>query len=248
MVHFMQPGSTKQHIDTPALCIDLEALDANIQAMVELCREAGVDWRPHAKCHKSPHLAQRLIQAGAIGVTCAKLGEAEVMGAAGIRDLLIANMIVGPLKVARLVELCRIADPIVCVDAVEQAEPISRAMADAGLSVRVLLEIDIGLHRVGVAPGEPALQLARRVAELPGLRFAGVMGYEGHTLLIADPAEKAEKIRESLNQLTETRELLESQGLACEIVSCGGTGSFEYSVRHPGITEIQAGGGIFMDE
>lgn len=244
----MQLGSSKQQLDTPALCIDLDALEANIDAMMGHCRRAGVDWRPHSKCHKSPHLAHKLVEAGAIGVTCAKLGEAEVMAAAGIRDLLIANMIVGPLKVARLVELCRIADPIVCVDAFEQAEPMSRALAKAGLSARVILEVDIGLHRVGIAPGEPALELAQRVAALPGLRFAGIMGYEGHTLLVNDREQKAAQIRESLDWLGSTKELLERNGLKCEIVSAGGTGSFEFAVDHPAVTEIQAGGGIFMDE
>jgi D-serine deaminase-like pyridoxal phosphate-dependent protein len=192
-------------------------------------------------------VARRLIAAGAIGLTCAKLGEAEVYAAAGIRDLLIANLLVGPQKVVRLVKLRRIADPIVCFDSLAQAEPIGRAMREAGLRVRAVLEIDIGMHRVGVLPDEPTLALARQVTKIPGIELAGVMGYEGHLLMLDDPAEKEAKIRAALTQLTQTRDLLVQHGIACPTVSCGGTGSFATCVSQPGITEIQCGGAIFMD-
>ena len=238
---------TTADLDTPALCIDLNAFEANIRDITAACASRRIGWRPHAKCHKSVDVARRLIEAGAIGLTCAKLGEAEVYAAAGIADLLIANMLVGPQKVQRLVELRRIADPIVCFDCLAQAEPISRAMAAAGLKVRAILEINIGMQRVGVLPGEPALALARQIRSLPGIELAGVMGYEGHLLLIEDPIEKETKIRAALTQLTQTRGLLVKHGIACPIVSCGGTGSFEICVSQPGITEIQCGGAILMD-
>jgi D-serine deaminase-like pyridoxal phosphate-dependent protein len=192
-------------------------------------------------------VGRRLIHAGASGLTCAKLGEAEVFAAGGIRDLLIANLLVGPLKVRRLVELRRIADPIVCFDHLDQAGPISRAMEAAGLRVRALLEIDIGMQRAGVLPGQAALELAQQVTRLPGIELVGIMGYEGHLLLIEDPAEKEAKIRAALTLLTQTRDLLTEHGIACPIVSCGGTGSFATCVSQPGITEIQSGGAIFMD-
>ena len=239
---------TRQDLDTPALCVDLDAMESNIRAVVAICQKQGVQWRPHSKCHKSVAIARKLVEAGAIGMTCAKLGEAEVMGAGGIADLLVANLVVGPKKLQRLVRLRRIADPIVCVDHPQQTDPLSQVMAEAGLSLRVLIEVDIGMGRAGVLPGEPALELARHVARCPGLRLAGVMGYEGHLLQIQDPPEKASAIRASLAQLVATAELLRQQGLPCEIVSCGGTGSMHYSVNQPGITEIQAGGAIFMDE
>ena len=240
-------GTPKDELDTPALCLDLPALEANIAAVADLCRRHGVAWRPHSKAHKSPDIARRQLEAGAIGITCAKLGEAEVFAAAGIPDLLVANMIVGPRKVERLVALRRKADPIVCVDHLDQAEPIGAAMHAAGLRVRVLVELDVGMSRVGVAPGQPALALARRVSELPGLELSGVMAWEGHLLTIDDPAEKAEKIAAAIGQLVGTRRLLEQSGLPCPIVSCGGTGSLPLTVQHPGITEVQAGGVIFMD-
>jgi D-serine deaminase-like pyridoxal phosphate-dependent protein len=238
---------SRDELPTPALCIDLDALDANIAAVAALCRQHRVAWRPHAKCHKSPPLAKRLLAAGAIGLTCAKVSEAAVFAAEGIRDLLIANLIAGADKVNRLVELRRQADPIICLDHLDQAVAISQAMQAAGLRVRALLEVDIGLGRAGVLPGRPALELARKVADLKGLELAGVMGYEGHLLQIADPVEKAEKIAEALGQLVETAELLRKDGFACPIVSCGGSGSLPCAVRQKGITEVQAGGVVFMD-
>lgn len=241
-------GCSKADLDTPALCIDLDLFESNVRTMAELCRKRGVDWRPHSKCHKSSAIARRLVEAGAIGVTCAKLGEAEVMAAGGITDLLIANLVVGPQKVRRLVELRRIADPIVCIDHIEQAEPISQAMAAAGLKQRVIMEVDIGLGRVGVAAGLPTLELARKLVELPGLQLAGIMGYEGHLLTIGAQDEKRTRIHAALDLLDETRRLLEEHGIPCPLVSCGGSGSIYESVEHPGITELQAGGAMFMDE
>ncbi len=247
MMQFPPLGTPKDELNTPALCIDLDALEANIGEAAALCRASGVAWRPHAKCHKSPDVARRLLEAGAIGLTCAKLGEAEVFAAAGIGDLLVANLIAGPRKVERLVELRRHTDPLICLDHIDQAQPISRAMAAAGLKVRALLEIDIGMQRAGVLPGTPAIELARRISNLPGIELAGVMGYEGHLLLIEDQGEKAARICAGLGQLVETKQQLEQSGIACPIVSCGGTGSLRFAVQQPGITEVQAGGLIFMD-
>jgi D-serine deaminase-like pyridoxal phosphate-dependent protein len=244
---FLPLGTPKDELDTPALLIDLDLFEANVGQAVELCREHGVGWRPHAKCHKSPDIGRRLIEAGAIGLTCAKLGEAEMFAAAGIPDLLIANFLAGPRKVERLVELRRKADPIICLDHIDQAIPISGAMESAGQRLRAILEIDIGLERAGVAPGRPAVELAKRVAELPGIELVGVMGYEGHLLTLENPGEKAGRICEALAQLVETAERIAAAGISCPIVSCGGTGSLPFAVSQPGITEVQAGGVIFMD-
>src|SRR6476659_5633980 len=161
---FLPLGTPKEELDTPALLLDLDLFEANVAQAVATCREHGVHWRPHAKCHKSPDIGRRLIEAGAIGLTCAKLGEAEMFAAAGIPDLLIANYVVGPRKVERLVQLRRVADPIVIFDHMDQAVPISRAMAASGQRVRGILEVDIGLERAGVLPGKPALELAKKVA------------------------------------------------------------------------------------
>ncbi|HEY5316236.1 MAG TPA: DSD1 family PLP-dependent enzyme [Pirellulales bacterium] len=240
-------GSTKDDLDTPALCLDLDAMEANIRSMAETCSRAGVAWRPHAKGHKSSYIARLQLAAGALGVTCAKLGEAEMMADGGVTDLLIANMVVGPRKLSRLVALRRKADPIVCVDHLDQVEPLSRAFASEPAPLRVLIEVNIGLDRVGVAPGAPAVELARAIAARPGLRLAGIMGYEGHLLTLPDPADKGRQIHAALDQLIDTQRAIEHANIPCGIVSCAGTGSFRYAIEHAGITEVQAGGAIFMD-
>ncbi len=241
-------GCTKDELETPALCLDLDTFDANVRHMASECQRHGVAWRPHAKCHKSLAIARKLLAAGAIGMTCAKLGEAEVFATAGIRDLLIANLVVGPSKVRRLAELRRIADPIVCVDHFDHVAAFNRTMSSEAEPLRVLVEVDLGMDRVGVPPGESVLELARRIADMPGLRLAGVMGYEGHLLLLDDPAEKDRAIRGAIRRLTDTADLLRKNQLPCPIVSCGGTGSYMVTLGCPGITEVQAGGAIFMDE
>ena len=240
-------GNSLAEIETPALCLDLDRFERNIARAAGLLAAKGIDWRPHAKCHKSPAIAEQLIEAGAIGATCAKLGEAEILAAAGVRDVLIANLIVGAKKIERLLALRRLADPIICLDALEQALPISQAMSAAGLKLRVVIEVDIGMARVGVAPDEAVLVFARKLRELPGLDLVGVMGYEGHALLIADPQEKAAAVAAAVKKLTDAKALLEANGIPCPIVSCGGTGSLAYTAEQPGVTEIQAGGLIFMD-
>jgi D-serine deaminase-like pyridoxal phosphate-dependent protein len=237
----------RSELDTPALCLDLDAFDENVRDVAALCAMQNIDWRPHAKCHKSPIIGQRLVDAGAIGLTCAKLGEAEIFGAAGIHDLLIANYLVGPKKVERLVNLRRIADPIVTLDHLDQALPLSEALHRAGLRARCILEIDIGMARSGVQPGEAALALAQAVDQLPGLELVGIMGYEGHLMVVPDAEEKARRVREALELLVSQQHLLGSHGLQCDLVSCGGTGTIHLCSLQPGITEIQAGGAIFMD-
>src|SRR5437868_10873291 len=150
---FVPLGTPKEELDTPALLIDLDKFEANVAEAAALCRQCGVAWRPHAKCHKSPDIGRRLLEAGAIGLTCAKLGEAEVFAAAGIPDLLVANFLAGSRKIERLVELRQKADPIICIDHLDQALPISAAMQESRQRVRAILEIDIGLAQRRLAPG-----------------------------------------------------------------------------------------------
>lgn len=240
-------GREKQSLDTPLLCIDLDRMESNIRAMAEFCQEHGVFWRPHAKCHKNPGIAHREIAAGAIGVTCAKVSEAEVMAAGGVRDILIANMVVGEQKLERVAALAGSCDPIVACDHYAQIEPLAAVCRKRGVSVRVLIEVDIGLNRVGSPPGKPTVELAQAISKLQGVQLAGIMGYEGHLLTISDPEEKRNKINESLAILTHTADMLVQSGIPCDIVSAGGTGSYQITADWPGITELQAGGGIFMD-
>jgi D-serine deaminase-like pyridoxal phosphate-dependent protein len=193
-------------------------------------------------------LARRQIEAGsAVGITCAKLGEAEVMADAGVRDILIANEVVGPIKTGRLTELALRCDLMVAVDDPANVAMLSQACQARGASVRILVELNVGMNRCGVQPGAAALELARRIAESPGLRFRGLMGYEGHLVGTKDPLERAARVREAFRPLQETCELLERAGLAVPIVSGGGTGTYDVTGTLDRVTEVQAGSYVFMD-
>ena len=185
-------GARKEALDTPVLLVDLDALERNILKMsTTIVSEAGVGWRPHTKAMKNPDLARLCLDAGAHGVTCAKLSEAEVMADGGITDILIANEIVGTKKIARLVDLCKRADIMVCVDHVDNVQQIDRAARAAGIRPRVLVEVDVGMGRAGVQPGAAAVELASEVSRLGNIRFAGLQTWESHTLEIPDSAEKS---------------------------------------------------------
>ncbi|HCR19167.1 MAG TPA: hypothetical protein DIU35_16940 [Candidatus Latescibacteria bacterium] len=239
-------GMNKWDLDTPALLVDLDKMEKNIGRMASICKKSGINWRPHTKGNKTPAIAHKLLDAGAIGITCAKLGEAEVMAAAGIKDILVANQVVGKPKMDRLVNLQRHSDVMVSIDNPVHVGMISEAATEVGVSVRVLVEIDIGMNRCGVSPGKPALALAQQAEAAAGVEFAGIMGYEGHAMDLP-PETKASACAKAISHLADVRELIEGSGLRCGIVSAGGTGSLEHTPQCPGLTEIQAGGGIFMD-
>jgi D-serine deaminase-like pyridoxal phosphate-dependent protein len=240
-------GRPKLDLDSPALCVDLDVMERNLQKMAGRILSAGKNWRPHTKGQKIPAIAHKELAAGAIGVTCAKLGEAEVMAGAGIRDILIANQIVGREKVTRLANIQPHADVMVAVDSRENAREISDAAIAKGVTVRVLVEVNVGLNRAGVEPGEPVLRLSDYAASLPGLRYSGVMGWEAHATTILDPAEKRAVITRDIGRLVASAESCREAGLPATIVSCGGTGTYWVTCTIPGVTEIQAGGGIFHD-
>ncbi len=240
-------GLSRADLDTPALCLDLLTFDANLHRLAEIARRGGKAWRPHAKGHKSAAVAWRQRDAGAIGVTCAKVSEADVFAFAGIRDILIANVIAGEKKAERLAALCHDADPIICVDDPVQIEQIAAACRRHGVTCRVLVDIDLGMQRTGVQPGEAALALAQAVSGMPGLKLAGVMGYEGHLLQVADKVSKTTQIRTAHTTLGECRDLFLKAGLCCDIVSAGGSGSVAIAAESPELTEVQAGGAVFGD-
>lgn len=240
-------GLRKDELDTPALWADLTALEGNIQALATHFRAAGVHWRPHIKGIKIPAIAHKVIGAGASGVTCAKLGEAEVMAYAGIHDILIANQIVGAAKVTRLVSLAHHANITVAVDHPQQVQAIGPAAQAAGVEVGIMIEINTGMNRAGVQPGQPAVELARQVVTTPGLRFRGLMAWEGHTLSQQEPGAKIEAVRTAVGMLTQSADLCRQAGIPVEIVSGGGSGTYQITPFVDGITEIQAGGAIFND-
>ena len=194
----------KRAVDTPALLVDLDALEANIGRIAAACRQGGINWRPHTKGIKVPQIARKLIDAGAIGITCAKLGEAEVMAAHGFSDILIANQIVGPQKIARLVALRPACDVIVAVDSRDNVTAIAEAARAAGVVIRLVIEVDMGMKRAGVEPGEACVAFARFIAAQHGVKFAGLMGWEGQTAGIADPAVKVAAVAAAVAALART--------------------------------------------
>ena len=240
-------GSPIEDVDTPVLLLDMDVMEHNITAMADSVRNTSIQLRPHAKTHKTPLIAHKQMAAGAIGITCAKLGEAEVMVAGGIHDILIANQIVGRQKIARLVRLARHADLMVAVDDARNIADLSHAAQAAGASLRVLVEVNVGMRRCGVEPGQPAFDLAYIIDQAPHLTFAGLMGYEGHLVFVPSLEERVQRVRSDLQALIDTAEFVEANGLPVEIVSSGGTGTAMITSTLPRITEIQAGSYVFMD-
>lgn len=242
-------GSELDALQTPFLWVDLDRMDENIRALAGFLRAAGVAWRPHIKGLRVPAVALRLVDAGAIGVTCATVGEAEVMVEGGIRDLLVANQVVGAGKYARVAALRARARAAVtvAVDSDATLSGLGHAALAAGVEIGVLIELDTGMHRAGLQPGAPALALARQVQDTPGLRLAGVMGWEGHAPSMEDPVRKREEIERSVRSLVDTACLLREAGCPVDIVSCGGSGTYSVAAMVPGVTEIQAGGAVFSD-
>lgn len=234
-------------LDTPSLLLDYDALRENIRTLSAYFATRRCRLRPHFKSHKCARIARMQMEAGAVGMTCAKLGEAEVLADAGIRDILIANEIVGPLKISRLIALCARANPMVAVDSAENVQMLSAHAAQTGVVLRVLVEVDVGMGRCGVQPGRPALELASRVSTSPGLKFEGLQGYEGHCVDLRDAGERVRQIHASLDLLVGSRRLIERSGIPVHIVSGGGTGSYDINANTSGIDEVQAGSYAAMD-
>jgi D-serine deaminase-like pyridoxal phosphate-dependent protein len=250
-----EPGQTERVAalsglvdDTPEIVVDLDTVRANIQRAAALASAAGVALRPHTKTHKLPQIARLQLEAGARGVQVAKLGEAEVMVAAGIDDILVGYPIVGEQKLARLVDLAERATISATVDSDDVARGISRAAREHGLTIPVLLELDTGMHRLGVLPGPAAVELAELIAKLEGLELAGVFTHEGHVYTQGrDAAEKERMTGEACRLAVETAEELRGRGLAGPIVSVGSAGTFRFAIRCSGVTEVRPGTYVFND-
>jgi D-serine deaminase-like pyridoxal phosphate-dependent protein len=238
-----------QEIPTPALVVDLPAMERNIELMARFYAGGGAKLRPHFKAHKTPAIARRQLAAGnCTGLTCATVGEAELVVAERLTDdVLIANEVLGPGKAARVARLAKQADLMVAVDSDAALDDLARAAQAESAEVGVLVDVDVGLPRCGVAPGEPALALARRVESTAGLRLRGLMGYEGHVVGLPDRAEREGRAAKAMGRLLDSVALVRGDGLPCEIVSAGGTGTFDITGRLEGITEIQAGSYVLMD-
>lgn len=251
-----RPGDTLASIDTPTMLVNLPLMEENIAKLFSTLLPTGVRIRPHLKTTKSIHLARLLAKAGATGACVAKLSEAEVIaGLGGFEDLLITCVIVGAIKVRRLVALFKSHRQIrIVVDDADAASAIDAALEEAGFSadkdeerLLTLIDLDVGLHRTGVKPGEPARVLARHVAGLKHLNLIGVQGYEGHVQHVHGLEARKAMCLESMAILTSTAEALRQDGHAIDVVTTGGTGTAEFCAAVQGVTELQPGSFLFMD-
>ncbi len=240
-------GMPLDAVDTPALLIDLDAFERNIQRLARAVAGKPVRLRPHAKTHKCPVIALRQMAAGAVGVCCQKVGEAEALVYGGVGNVLVSNEIVGAGKIARLVALAKQAWVAVCADHPANIKDLSDAATTFGVRLPVLVEVNVGADRCGVEPGEPVLALARQIAGSAGLRFAGLQAYHGSAQHIREFAKRKDAIDRAVEKIGRTVELLRGHGLDCELISGAGTGTYTFEAASGIYNEIQAGSYIFMD-
>jgi D-serine deaminase-like pyridoxal phosphate-dependent protein len=241
-------GKPASLIPTPALVVDTGAMERNLRLMSAFFARRPAKLRPHFKSHKCVAIARRQLEAGnAVGITCAKLSEAEVLAAGGIQDVLIANQVVGQCKAGRVAELALKCRLTVAVDDESQVRELSAALSGTRATVGVLVEVDIGMGRCGVPPGERALEIARAAETAAGVEFLGVQAYEGHCITVLDPDERRRQVRASMQKAVDTRRLMEASGLPVQVLSGGGTGTYDMTGIMEGVDEVQAGSYALMD-
>jgi D-serine deaminase-like pyridoxal phosphate-dependent protein len=234
-------------LETPALLLDLDLMDKNIRKMSEYFSARKAKLRPHVKNHKTPIIALKEIEAGAVGVAVAKLEEAEVMAWSGVDNILIMNQIVTEEKIERLLSLTKHAEVMVAVDNEDNVAKLS-SMADArDLNLGVVMEVDIGHHRAGVQPGSQSVALAKKIVSTGNLEFRGLGGYQGHVSLVIDPKERQIEDEKACEKMIKAKDAIEGSGIPVDIVSAGGTGTYNFTGNYPGITEVQAGSYVTMD-
>jgi len=240
-------GDPVDAIETPALVVDLDAFEHNLDLMANAVRGSGVALRPHAKSHKCPDIAKAQVARGAVGICCQKVDEAAVFVAAGIADVLVTNEIVAPSKIARLAALARSATIGVLVDDARVVEDLSAAAVQAGGTVHVYVEVDVGAGRCGVPPGEAAVAIARAADAAKGLRFRGIHAYQGAAQHLRTPAERRAAIERASIFAAEAKALIERAGIACPVVTGAGTGTWQLERDSHVYTELQPGSYVFMD-
>ena len=244
----MQANVSKWELDTPSLCVDLDALEANIATMQDTLTRNDIASRPHGKTHKSPTIARRQLDAGAIGICAAKVSEAEAMFQHGIDAVLMTTTNVTANKIRRAMNL-RHANPqfIQATDSEQNARLLSEAAVSMGITADVVVDVDPGGHRTGITPGQPALALGQLIDQLPGLTLRGLLCYDGGSQHVKGFAARREQTLERLLGATDTFDLFNSSGLSTEIFSGGGTGSYNIDHETRGLTDVQVGSYVFMD-
>lgn len=246
--HLIGVGGGRAQLATPALIVERGALMANIAAMAKRCADAGIALRPHAKTHKCANLARLQIEAGAAGICCAKLGEAEALAAAGIGNILITSPIVTAQGMRRLSALNAAMDGLmVVVDSMSVIPALAEAARASGKSLGVLVDLDVGTHRTGIAPGEGAYELAAAITTHASLRFEGLQAYAGHVQHLADPAERRAKSDAAMALMAGVRDELTLRNMPPRILTGGGTGTFDIDPAGGVLNELQAGSYVYMD-
>lgn len=242
-----RPGLSEPEIDTPALVVDLDALERNLDRMAAAARGAGVALRPHVKTHKSVNIALMQLERGAVGVCVQTVSEAEAMVAGGIREVLVANEVVGPGKLRRVARLARDATITVCVDDPGNLDDLGRSVRRAASSLGVMVEMNTAEYRAGVRPGQPLLRLAQRVEATPSVRFAGIQAYNGVAQHVRDHSARLAATQRNIDLVQGSVDLLDRHGIRCEVVSGGGTGTYDLEAASAVYNEIQPGTYVFMD-
>lgn len=241
-------GLTKADLPTPALLVDLDALEANLKVVADHCRAKGCTFRPHAKTHKCPAIGKLQVASGAKGVSVATVPEAEAMVAAGIAGVLLTSPIVEPGKIARMVALTKEGGQVIlAVGHPREAELLAEAAASAKVMMDVFVDLDVGDHRFGILPGAPALELARKISRYGSLRLRGVQAYAGLASHVKGFSNRQEVSRTAMLQAVETRQLLAKDGHDVPILSGGSTGTYNIDTELPGGIELQVGSYVFMD-
>lgn len=246
--HLIGQQGSRRSLNTPALVLDLEMLDRNIAEMASFAKAHGLKLRPHSKTHKSADVARRQIAAGALGVCCAKLGEAEALGEAGIQSLHITSPVVTPQAITRLVELnAKVSDLMLVVDHPDNAEALAAAAEKAGKPLAVIVDIDPGLHRTGTATPESTVELVQKIVKRKSLKYAGVQFYCGRHQHIVDFKQRTAEIEERTEYLRSILARLEAAGLKPAIITGSGTGTHFIDAKLGVFTELQVGSYVFMD-
>ncbi|MCC6777734.1 MAG: alanine racemase [Hyphomicrobiales bacterium] len=233
-------------LETPALVLDHAALERNISGMASAVRAADVSLRPHAKTHKCPEVAKLQLRAGAVGIACATVAEAEAMAAAGIAGLLLTTPIMGTDKMSRIARLNRSADIAVLVDHIRQIECLRDALRPGDRPLQVLIDIDVGQGRTGVTHVADVVRLAEAIAASPQLAFAGIQGYAGHAQHIVEPAARRAAAAQAAGMVRAVTDVLAAAGRPPGVISGSGTGTYRQDSRGP-YNELQAGSYVFMD-
>ncbi|MBT4889028.1 MAG: DSD1 family PLP-dependent enzyme [Rhodospirillales bacterium] len=240
-------GDPVDQIETPALVVDLDVYEHNLDRMAGILAGRDIRFRPHAKTHKSPEVALDQIKRGAVGVCCQKVSEAEIMVQGGVHDVLLSNQIVGRSKARRVAKLAKQARIAVCADNKENIAELDAAAKEADITLSVLVEVEVGGDRCGVPPGKPALELAQIIQSAPNLEFGGLQVYHGNAQHIRKHTERHAAIAEAARKTTKTVNLLSSAGFECRTLAGGGTGSLDIDLELGVLNELQAGSYIFMD-